>query len=226
MNLSKFNYDALKDNFRMIVFGASGSGKTTFVKSMLNNNLTKYYKNIFIVTPKFHDIQYKNIKTNGSKICYIGTKDTSEILGFLKELQRQRYNRIYDKNENGMKFKDKVLVIFDDIINDKLVRNSSFSELFGACRHLDISLIFLIQDISTVVSQFMKNNSSHFVLFSLRNIKRNRDFIFDAISVDSRLDTKTNKELKEIKNSLYNKHIATRYQCIVCDNFNRYIYFG
>ena len=69
---------------------------------------------------------------------------------------------------------NKFLIDFDDMIADMINNkklNSIVTDLFIRCRKLNISLVFISQSYFKVPKDF-RNNSTHFFIMKIREIKR------------------------------------------------------
>ena len=125
----KFQFIPPNDAFRMAIFGAAGSGKSTFVASVLKEYKKKYKKNkIYMISPTKDDEAYADlnksidyIKIDDSLItdpmeftefgeCMI-VFDDSEMLSSDKELNKAIELFRNQCLENGRKRKISVIVI-------------------------------------------------------------------------------------------------------------------
>lgn len=164
-NIINTNTD--KQTYRMIVLGRSGSGKSHWVKNFLEIENKKKDTVIFILTP-LHNKEYyqsttKHIMTEINNDSILFNIDT--ILKFA-----EKYHTVF-----------RIIMLFDDVINEKLVNDIAFMNLFGRARHYNVNIIFIIQGYTRVVTPFMKNQATHYLLFSLNNPQTERQIIYDLI---------------------------------------------
>ena len=151
------------DFFRMLIVGASQSGKTKMLLDLWESVLSDQYHEIYVFTiednKEFYRVNFgtKHVYTN-EQTCIL---DIESIIA----AQRKPSNILrYDQDKKPV-YKKRILIVFDDIISESLVKTPTISQLFGAGRHSYISTVFIIQHPKSVVSTFMKGQITHLLMF-------------------------------------------------------------
>lgn len=221
MIVKKFNNDNLLrvPSFRMNVIGQTGSGKTIYIKNLFENHLYKQYKLVFVICPRYSNYTYKSINKKGSTFVFIETNKPDVICHFLEKWQLRRNKELKDRNQYGNIYKNhqKVLMIFDDVGSSKLARSQKITDLYCSFRHYGCSSIFLAQDFkSSFISTIMHNNTQFTVIFRTNSSKRNLEVIKECLHSDSRFLTLSTKESSKIIKDIIGRHIAPKYQAIIC----------
>lgn len=219
MELKRFiqdNKDKIKDisntydpesnqTYRLIVMGRSGSGKSYWVKHFLEIEMKSKACVTFVLTP-IHNKHYYDAR------CKVFSDISNETILFNIETIlsfAEKYPKIF-----------KIIIIFDDIINEKLVNDSGFMNLFGRARHFNINIIFIIQSYTRVLSPFMKNQATHYLLFGLNNPRMERLLVSDFIE-PLMSDIKTNdKEAHEKAINMYKDNIVDKKYGNILINYN------
>ena len=145
--------DFLDEEYRMLVAGASGSGKTNTVMHMLRAPLV-YYDKIYLYTPNPHQDKIRDLKrvmdSISQKVGYdvLEIKDEGEIMdtGEYPEGNRK-------------------VVIFDDLVNAPNTVQSKIANHFTDGRHHQISPIYLTQSYYDT-PQKLRLNCSHMILYT------------------------------------------------------------
>lgn len=153
--------------FRMLIFGASESGKSTLLVKEIIPAIKSKYDEFVVFTPEFnkryYETQFKKMKIDR---FHIFTNSSEEIPDMLEEIKQLQMNNIKSYNKEGEPiFKSQILIIFDDIISNFLFNSEEFLQLFFHLRHLFISTILISQVTSGEVNPAMLSNTSFFVIF-------------------------------------------------------------
>lgn len=148
-------------SFSIIICGAPGSGKTSFLMSMLNNEgenriYREVFKNIIVVSPSLNSLPD-------------GLLNGIPQEQLFEELDDDVLEMITENNEKYMEKKEKgysQLLILDDIASWlKLKKNVVFlNKMFFNRRHLRLSIILTTQYIYQVPKS-VRANASDIVLF-------------------------------------------------------------
>ena len=170
-----FKYHQINIPFRMLVIGASGSGKTDILLNLLNM-MTNTFNHIYLFTRNLDEPLYEYLIASISKDylhCYEG----------LDELNRMDLN---------IAFEGQCLVIFDDLVLEK--DQSKICELFIRGRKLGngVSLCYLSQSYYKI-PKTIRLQSNYIIL---RNISSTRDL--NMLLADSSLGV-----TKDILNTIY-----------------------
>ena len=179
--------------FRLIVCGASHSGKSNMIKNMITikeYGYSSYFgENIFIFSKTLGlDETWRSLKLPKSHTYQSWNPDVvKEIMAYSK------------KQKNG------TLFLLDDLISDGDAfnrKNSNLlSELFYCGRHMGISLIITTQRFHAVQSSLLAN-ASQIIVFRLKT-KREQDAFEESNSMYDSLSEKYDYATKEQYNFLY-----------------------
>ena len=173
-NLDKPLTDRLPDplpnynGFCMVIAGASGSGKTTFLYSIMTKNKIKGIRQSY---KKVFDKIYVVSGTIGS--------DSMKNDPFRKLPAGQKYetlteealNEIDEKIQASRDDDENSIIIFDDVgsqLRKKAGIEKKLVQMVQNRRHLYTSMIFLVQRFRDVPTG-IRNNMSHFVTFKMKN---------------------------------------------------------
>ena len=145
--------DFLDEDYRMLVAGASGSGKTNTVIHMLMKPLV-YYDKIFLYTRNPHQEKIQGLKKVMDRISQKVGCDVLEIMDPDVILNTNEYP------EGNRK-----IVIFDDLVNAPQNIQSKISNHFTDGRHHQISPIYLSQSYYDTPLK-VRLNCTHMILFT------------------------------------------------------------
>lgn len=204
------NTNVNNQSYRLTVIGRSGSGKSYWINNFLQIESSTERTYIFVITP----IHNKDFYSKISK--YVLTEmDTESILNNIKKILK--FAEMY---KNVSRF----ILLFDDIISEKLVNDDEFKNLFATARHYNINIIFIIQAYTRVLSPFMKDQLTHYLLFGLGNPRAERQIIYDLIvPILGNIKISEKKSIEDSTN-LYDKYITQiKYGNILIDNTNHKI---
>ena len=179
--------------FRLIVCGASHSGKSNMIKNMITikeYGYSSYFgENIFVFSKTLGlDETWRSLKLPKTHMYQSWQEDViKEIMAYSK------------KQKNG------ILFLLDDLISDGDAfnrKNSNLlSELFYCGRHHKISLILTTQRYHAVQSSLLAN-ASQIIVFRLKT-KREQDAFEESNSMYDNLSEKYDYATKEQYNFLY-----------------------
>jgi len=200
-----------KKYFSMIISAPRWSGKSYLLKHLLNEYLIKDYDLICVMTNQ-HGIDYYGEFIPG-ELLFVGFHE--DVITKIKEIQHSLIRK-------GGKMLD-ILIIFDDVIGGtgkKNVRNAdAITQIFANGRHDNISIIFIIQDI-TFLNTKNRGNCDLFVSFYEKS-NRAKEFVIDSymsglIDEDDLGKVSEKTFLKKIM-----RNTCQNYQCIVIDYLNQ-----
>lgn len=142
------------DSVRAIIAGASGSGKTNSLISIIEDSNGLKFKNIYIFSKSLHQPKYQYLKN------------------VLEPLRGLGYYA-YGKNDDVIpvaEAKPYSLMIFDDVITEK---STSMRDYFCMGRHNKIDSFYLCQTYSKIPKQLIRDNANFIILFKqdLLNLK-------------------------------------------------------
>ena len=144
-----------KHPFRSIICGASGSGKTNYLLSILTRFYNNYFDSIYVfsMTAKKLDHSYKVLKLPDE--AYFST--SMEARNLIMKIQQK------DIKDNGKANSKKCLVIFDDVVSDKKFMRSLVKP-FIMMRHYNMSGAILTQGWH-LVNKNVRINCSNVIFF-------------------------------------------------------------
>ena len=145
--------DFLDEDYRMLVAGESGSGKTNTVMNMLRVPLV-YYDKVYLYTPNPHQDKIVDLEKMMDRI--------SQKLGY-NVLEVKEEGDIMDTSEYPEGCRK--VVIFDDLVTAPRDIQSKIAKHFIDGRHHQISPIYLSQTYYNT-PQEVRQNCSHMVLYT------------------------------------------------------------
>ena len=146
--------------FRLMITGASGSGKTILGMNLLVE-MRKFFKKIMIFTP--NTSQYEK---NFSKYM---TRHDHLISDFKEEILEKHYKKMVKRNRKRKKSDTPMLVYLDDMLT--LVQNSQiFKDLMLCSRKENLSLVFTTHKY-TFSNPLIRQNLTHFILMTSNKIE-------------------------------------------------------
>lgn len=152
-----------KPPFTLCVLGMIGSGKTSFVYSLLND----HYKNYFDECVVFCGTKDSNHAWEGMhqrKVVVFNEWDEEAFEGYFKDLEEENERRREEKLPEL-----RSVVIFDDMIADgisKRGRSTSLEKCLLNTRHYNLSIILLSQSIK-LLSRTMRINIMYYAVFKV-----------------------------------------------------------
>jgi hypothetical protein len=156
--------------FRMIINGASGSGKTNLLFNMMfNPNFMLNYSKVYLYAKDLQEDKYVWLKKifeeleaeSGEEL--FTAEDSLDNVITTEELDRSRMN----------------LIIFDDFVTEK--NQSGVEELFKMARHANTSMIYLSQSYHLVPS-FIRKNVTHVIFFKPTSKREIQTLVTDFAS--------------------------------------------
>ena len=165
--------------YRILIIKGSGSGKTNTLLNLINNkpDIDKIY--LYAKDPYQDKYQFLINKTESIRLKHFN--DPKAFIDYSNDM----YDLYKNNNDYNPDKENKILIVFDDMINDKNL-NSIVTELFIRNRKLNISLVFIKQSYFKVPKN-VRLNTPHFFIMKIPN-KRELQQI--AISHSSDIDFK------------------------------------
>ena len=156
-------------NHITLLIGRKGSGKTYLLIEILLSDWKGVYDDIIIVSPTF--------KLQNSAW---GKIDTGAGFTIYDNFDENTLAEIYNnKLQNSAR---KTLLILDDNGEDiKKIRQSIFNKLISNSRHMNMSMVVLLQKL-TQAPTILRSNADTFAAFSACSI-RERDALFKEIGI-------------------------------------------
>ena len=217
-------------NFVLSFAAPRGSGKSYFIKSLLESPIIDEFTYVFIFCPSiFLNSDYDRYRHN-PKFKLIGNVTADKILGlynkqkeckmkvrknYLEQLDRIEYcdDRTIDQYQT-MEM-PRTLVVLDDCMDMDGVQSfhGSIDEFAIKGRHCDIALIVTSQTI-TGLSSVVRKNSTMFIIFSPSNVKECETYLEEFVLGNLRWSLRS--QLIEIFQD-------DTYNCIVLNNLKKKI---
>lgn len=175
--------------FCMVIVGSSGSGKTTFLYSIMTKNrkkgvrqsYKKVFNNIYVISPTIGNGSMKNDPFDKLSDDKKNKVLTADLLNELEETLTENKN----KNQHS-------LIIFDDV-GSQLRRSAAIEkklvQLVQNRRHLYCSMIFLVQKFRDLPTG-IRNNMSHLVSFKPKNRPEREAIVKELFNFDAKTSEK------------------------------------
>ena len=178
------NWPFIPDHpYRILIIGASRSGKTNTLLDLINNQPD--IDNIYLYAKNPYEDKYQFLIKKRESIGIKHFNDPKAFIEFSNDMEGVHKNI----NDCNLDKENKILVIFDDMITDMINNkklNSIVTELFIRGRKLNISLVFITQSYFKVPKD-VRLNTTHFFIMKIPN-KRELQQI--AINHSSDINTK------------------------------------
>ena len=189
--------------YRVIIIGSSGSGKTSALLNLINNQTD--IDKIYLHAKDPYEAKYQYLINKREKVGLDHFKDPRAFIEYSNDMQ-DVYKNIEDYNPGK---KRKILIVLDDMIADRINNkklNPVVTELFLRGRKLNISIVFITQSYFKVPKD-VRLNSTH--LF-IRKIPNKRELELIALNHSSDIDFKDFMKI-------YKKCTAEQYSFLVND---------
>lgn len=164
--------------FVWLCIGRKGSGKTTIIKNLLDNDqgFKKRFHNIYLISKTAeNDDKLKRLvdelDEDGKFYNTCNDGIVEEVLDKIK-----KFNKEY--KEKHKKKKPENLIIFDDCLDSlplSVEKNSAINKLIVGHRHYKTSIIISVQKWSAV-NRLIRNNADCISYFPNQNDKENKSF--------------------------------------------------
>lgn len=208
--LKAFNLECLNnDFFRMILFGASQSGKTHCILHKLLPVLKKRYHRVILISPQNIKGQYQQIipKHAFSYINCHEFKKGYEMSDVLKMLQQLIENTKIGRTQDGHdKFKFNTLIILDDAVSEKV--DPQLQLAFCRMRHYQCSIVFVSQHTAVLTSPMMISNSNYILLFNMTGSNK----LKCCNILSSYVNGSSEKDIKGKSMRLYDEWVVNSYK--------------
>jgi len=148
--------------FTMCALGAIGSGKTSFVYTLVNKLYKGYFDECVVICGTV-DSKDSWEKVHQKNVLFLNVFDDKAFKEYISEIEETNEER---KKKN--KFPLRVLLVLDDIVMDGFNRQraGTLESLLMTCRHYFISVVFCLQH-SKQISAAMRNQIFYWVILRL-----------------------------------------------------------
>jgi len=148
----------------ILAMGSTGSGKSSFIWSLLNNWMKNYFDEIVIFTGTADSVATWE-KLNQRNVVVLNGYDDIVFREYLNDLEKEQLQRRIDG-----KYERRVCVLFDDMVADGISRSTKPTALDRLCltsRHLHVMTIIASQKFRGLISPALRNNIHWLVLYRL-----------------------------------------------------------
>ena len=160
------NWPYIPDHpYRISIIGGSGSGKTSALLNLINNqpDIDKIY--LYAKDP--YKTKYQHLIKKREKVSLNQYDDPKVFIKYSNYMQ-DVYKNIEEYNPGK---KPKILIVFDDVIADMINDNKlnpMVTELFIRARKLNISIVFIVQSYFEAPKDF-RLSFTHFFIMKIPN---------------------------------------------------------
>ena len=152
-------------NYRIIIIGGSGSGKTNALINLINeqNDIDK----IYLYAKDLSELKYEYLIKKREDV---GIRHVNNSNAFIE--CSGTMNDVYENiNDYNLSRRREILIVFDDMIGDIMTSKkfqSIIRELFIRCRKLNISLVFITHSYFSVPKD-VRLNSTQYLIMKINN---------------------------------------------------------
>lgn len=148
----------------VLCMGATGSGKSSFIWSLLNNWFADYFDEVIVFTGTADSVAtWEKLKQRN--VVVLNGFDDGVFKEYLNDLEKEQVTR----REEG-KYERRVCVMFDDMVADgisKATKPTALDRLCLTSRHLHVLTIIASQKFRGLLSPALRNNIHWLVLYKL-----------------------------------------------------------
>jgi len=187
--------------FRCLIIGATGTGKSFFMTQMLFPYIQHRYDRVIIFTREtnitYYEINTRYFRANnqtwwewltGSRENFVKVcTDINSIIPTIRDIPNHQEIIGFDP-DGTPRYKYNYLLVFDDILNARLVQDQTFVNLFTHYRHYQVSLFFIAQATSRIVPPNIRTQASVVIMTSTsqRDVRNNllREYVYQLVEDD------------------------------------------
>jgi len=148
----------------ILCMGSTGSGKSSFIWSLLNNWMKNYFDEVVVITGTADSVTTWE-KLNQRNVVVLNGYDDAVFREYLNDLEKEQVKR----RDEG-KYERRVCVMFDDMVADGISRATKPTALDRLCltsRHLHVMTIIASQKFRGLISPALRNNIHWLVVYRL-----------------------------------------------------------
>jgi hypothetical protein len=186
------NHEILfKPPFTMAVTGSIGSGKSSFIYTLINKLYKNYFDELVVVSGSIDGQKtWENI--NQRLVLFLNDFDDEAMMDYFKDLEKTQEER----KAKG-KFPLRVCVLLDDIIFHNKNRIGTLEKLLMVCRHWGVTVCLLLQH-TKMISAAMRNQIYFWIVFRLTAVDLEK-------FAEEHSNLLTKDEFKEMYNDIQKK---------------------
>ena len=159
------NWPYIPDHpYRILIIGGSGKGKTNALLNLINNQPD--IDKIYLHAKDPYEDKYQYLINKRERVGISHLNDPKAFTEYSNDM-----HNVYKNIDNYNPDKEKILIVFDDMIGDMISNkklNSIVTEIFIRCRKLNISLVFISQSYFKVPKD-VRLNTTHFFIMKIPN---------------------------------------------------------
>lgn len=239
-------------HFRCLITGASDTGKSFFMTQVLFPYLKDKFDRVIIFTRETNVPYYehntkdfaarKENKSFGQRVkeWFTGEEENERFVHTVTDLREipsilssipQEQEKVGATADGTPRYRYDYLVVFDDIMNEKLMKSQMITDLFTHYRHYQVSVFFVAQASNRYVPAIVKNNSSVVVITSMEDRDMRNDLLRHHVyacidSIDYSDDQVRTKARNAYKFAIEDKKEAGfPYGVMVVDLKHRQLYY-
>ena len=212
----------------MLIMGETGSGKSYFLKKKILPSIKSKYDSVVIFTRDYNKLLYeKYIEDELNMKGVVLTFDKKFLITAIDKIKQMQSVNIkeYDKEKHPI-YNNSIILVFDDILDEKIMRQDDFLELFINMRHMQFSIILLSQITNKAITTQMKANTQFNVMFNLGGYYQQQypvQLITEAV-LKKHPEMKHDNAKNEAHKIYQAKCVEKKYGYIIIDNeMNKYI---
>jgi hypothetical protein len=159
-----------KTPFALCVVGGIGSGKTSFVYSLLNDGYKNYFDELVVFVGTI-DSNHAWSNINQKKVVVFNEWDDKAFKSYFKDLEQEN-----EKLRSENKKEIRACVVLDDMVAEGISKKATSTALEKCllnCRHYNLSIILLTQSIR-LISRNMRINFQHTAIFRVNESELSR----------------------------------------------------
>jgi hypothetical protein len=148
----------------ILCMGCTGSGKSSFIWSLLNNWMKRYFDEMVIFSGTADSVATWQA-IDQRNVVVLNGYDDAVFREYLTDLEKEQLRR----REEG-KYERRVCVLFDDMVADNISKSTKPTALDRLCltsRHLHVMTIIASQKFRGLISPALRNNVHWLVLYRL-----------------------------------------------------------
>lgn len=164
--------DLLPNHVRCIIAGPSGCGKTNVLISLIESEHGLKFENLYLYSKTLDQEKYKYL-------C--------ELLHGIDEIGCYTFTA----SENvisSSQMKKNSLIVFDDVINDRVTNKTIVRDIFTLGRHRNLDVIYIVQSYTKLNKHLIRDNCNFVVLFRQDDLNLKHVYNDFGVNADMKFD--------------------------------------